>query len=139
MKRVRTKPEEFLESITGKSRGDMKKLHAEIGKAMKGLPVSVWKGKMWGGAEQTIIGYGDIQSGRPGKTVAWFYIGLALQKNYISLYANAVADNQYLGKKYAKRLGKMKIGSASISFKTLENIDLGVLRELLKRARDVMS
>jgi hypothetical protein len=138
VKKIPATATEFLDELPQESRADMKKLHEEIRKAMKGLPVSVWQGKMWGGTDQTIIGYGDMQYGRPGKTVEWFYVGLALQKNYISLYVNAVADNQYLGQKYAKRLGRVKVGSASISFRSVDDIELDVLRELLERARDLL-
>ena len=139
MKKVKTKPEEYLDALPVESREDMKKLHGEISRVMKGLPVTVWEGRMWGGSEQAILGYGDMRyGGSRGKTVDWFYIGLALQKNYISLYVNAVADNQYLGQKYARELGKVKVGSASISFKRLADIDIGKLRELLNRARQLM-
>jgi hypothetical protein len=62
-------------------------------------------------------------------------VGLALQKNHISLYVNAVADGKYLGDRYRARLGKVKTGSASISFRRLEDIDLGVLTELVTAAR----
>jgi hypothetical protein len=77
---------------------------------------------------------------RPGgKTLEWFWIGLALQKNYISLYVNAVADNRYLSQHYASELGKVKVGSSSISFKRLADVDMKKLRELLSRARKLMT
>jgi hypothetical protein len=138
MKKVDSSPAEFLDRVPDRVRADMKKLHTEIAKAMQGLPVSIWTGKMWGGTDQTIIGYGDMNYARPGgKTVEWFLIGLALQKNYISLYVNAVSDNKYLGQSYAKKLGKVKVGSASISFKQLSDVNLAELRDMLARARKI--
>ena len=50
---------------------------------------------------------------------------------------NAVADGAYLGKQYADRLGKVKLGSASIGFRHLEAVDLDVLAELLTQADSI--
>jgi hypothetical protein len=138
MQKTAVTPASFLESLPAPVRDDMIALHREISKVMKGHPETVWKGKMWGGTDQTIIGYGDVKYERPGKTVEWFFIGLALQKNHISLYVNAVADNKYLGQSYAKKLGKVKLGSASIGFRSLADINLSALREMLAQARKLM-
>jgi hypothetical protein len=62
-----------------------------------------------------------------------------MQKNYISLYVNAVADNKYLSQVYGKELGKVKVGSASISFRRLSDVNLEKLRHLLVRARELMA
>jgi hypothetical protein len=62
-------------------------------------------------------------------------VGLALQKRYISVYVNAVDGGQYVAEKYRKRLGKVKVGKASISFKQIEDIDVAVLREVVTFAR----
>ncbi|WP_062072653.1 hypothetical protein [Demequina sediminicola] len=98
----------------------------------------VWRGVFWGGTEQAIIGYGDIEQPRPrGKTVEWFLIGLARQKDYISLYVNAADGGEYLAKKYGPLLGKTKVGSASISFRAAEGLDLGVLRDMVRHAAKV--
>jgi hypothetical protein len=64
---------------------------------------------------------------------------LAAQKNHISVYVNAADADGYLVKKYADRLGKARVGSASIAFKSVADIDLDVLRELLEAAREQMA
>lgn len=46
-------------------------------------------------------------------------------------------EGQYLGKRYAERLGKVKAGSASLSFRRASEIDLDVLREMAAQARDL--
>ncbi len=98
----------------------------------------LWTGTFWGGTEQCIIGYGDLVQQRPkGETVRWFVVGLALQKANISIYVNAVKDGQYIGKVYGKRLGKVKIGSASIGFKRLADLNMDVLTEMLHEAREL--
>jgi hypothetical protein len=95
----------------------------------------LWEGVFWGGTEQSIIGYGTIEQPRPrSRTVEWFLLGLARQKNYLSLYVNAVEDGAYLARAYGKRLGRTRVGSASISFASADDFDLEVLREMAAHA-----
>jgi hypothetical protein len=78
---------------------------------------------------------GEItQARRDGEAVAWFAVGLARQTRHFSLYVNATEDGRYLGQVYADRLGKAKIGAASLGFRQLDDLDLAALRELLERA-----
>ncbi len=58
-------------------------------------------------------------------------IGIAIQKHYYSLYINAVEDNQYVVKKYKDELGKVKIGSSSVSFKKIEDINMETLKDII--------
>lgn len=93
----------------------------------------IWDGVFWGGSHQTIVGYGEMATGRKDGAT-WFMIGLSIQKNYYSLYINAVEDNQYLAKKYAADLGKVKIGSSSISFTNITNLKLDTLEKMIDTA-----
>ena len=137
MKKTRRNPSLYLDSLPEGVREPMKRLDRLISRAMKGQSRILWEGVFWGGTTQTIIGYGDFIQARPrGKTVEWFMVGLALQKNHFSLYVNAVEGGQYLGQKYRKKLGKVRIGSASIAFSRLEDVDLDVLADLVTVARD---
>lgn len=56
------------------------------------------------------------------------------QKAYMSLYVNATRDNRYLGQVYGDRLGKVKLGSASVSSRRIEDLDLAVLAEMVAEA-----
>ena len=95
----------------------------------------LWQGVFWAGTHQSIIGYGHIdQTNSSGKTVEWFLVGLARQKRNYSIYVNATVDNAYLAHSYADRLGKVKLGAASIGFRRLEDLDLMVLIELVTEA-----
>ena len=71
---------------------------------------------------------------RSGDNVEWFVVGLAAQKNYTSVYVNAAKDGRYLLRHYEKRLGKAKVGSASVSFGNLDDVDFDVLMELVEEA-----
>jgi len=66
-------------------------------------------------------------------------IGLAVQKAHLSLYVSAAEDGRYLVKRYADRLGRVKVGSANVTFKRLSDVDLSVLLEMARRARDLMT
>jgi len=114
----------------------MTRLHREIARVMKGLPCVVWEGLFWGGSTQRIIGYGEHHYTRAdGKDVHWFVVGLALQKQYISVYVNAVDGSRYLAEMYAKTLGRVKVGKSSVSFSSLSDVKFEVLLEMVARAR----
>ncbi len=116
----------------------MRTLDALITSAMPDRRRALYEGTFWGGTEQRIIGYGHIVQPRPTEEdVHWFLVGLARQKDHYSLYVNAVEDGAYLGQQYEGRLGKVKLGSASIGFKSLDDLDLDVLEELVQRAHEV--
>jgi hypothetical protein len=132
-----TDPDGYIATLPDKVRPEIEKLDALISKVMKGRSRVMWEGVFWGGSEQKIIGYGDFSYQRPkGETIEWFVVGLAAQKNYISLYVTAADEDGYLVKKYADRLGKAKVGSSALSFKSADDLDLDVLTELLERAKD---
>ncbi len=110
-------------------------VHDTIRGAAPELEPWLWQGKMWGGTDQSILGYGTYHYvNASGDRIRWFVIGLANQKAHMSLYVNAVRDERYLGQIYADRLGKVKIGSASVSFRRLEDIDLDVMAEMAAEA-----
>lgn len=122
----------FFDSLPAGRRAAAEAVHRTITEAAPGLEPWIWEGKMWGGTDQRILGYGSYDYVNAGGTpVHWFLIGLANQKAYLSLYVNAIRDQQYLGKLYAERLGRVKTGSASISFRKLEDLNLDVLAEMV--------
>jgi len=139
MQATDTQPGEYLASLPDGVRQDMTALDREITRVMEGRRRVLWEGRFWGGSEQRIIGYGDFSyTGRSGKSVDWFVVGLAAQKNYITVFVTAVEDGAYLAESAGKRLGKVKVGRSSISFKRLSDVDLPVLLELVQRASALM-
>lgn len=135
MKRTDTDVDEFLAGLPGKQGDDIRLLDASISEKMPGHKRYLYEGKFWGGSDQQIVGYGIMDyTNRSGGEVEWFMVGLAAQKSYVSMYFNAVADGAYLLREYEKRLGKAKVGSASISFTTVDDVDLEALLELVCRS-----
>lgn len=135
MERTRKSPDKYIASLPDGQREDMRALDQKISSALKGASRVLWEGVFWGGSEQSIIGYGDMRYQRSSKdSVDWFMVGLAAQKNYISVYINATEDKQYVAKKYGDKLGKVKVGSSSISFKRLADVELKELMKLVEIA-----
>jgi hypothetical protein len=137
-KSTTTTPDEHIASLPDDVRDDMATLDAAIAGAMPGDERVVWEGKFWGGTEQRIIGYGSYRyRGRSGAEGEWFVVGLAVQKSYLSLYVNAAEDGTYLSELYGSRLGKVKANRANIQIKRAADVDLDVLREMVRRAREL--
>jgi hypothetical protein len=135
MKKVDRSVDDYLKSLPEENKADMLQLDSEITKRMPGVEKVIWEGVFWGGSEQSIIGYGDVKCERPGKeTIEWFMVGLARQKNYISVYINATEDGKYIVKKYAGQLGNVKTGSGSISIRKLSDVNFDVLMSLIEKA-----
>ena len=134
MERTPTDPAEFIASLPDEVRSDVEHLDAAISEVMSSHSKTMWEGKFWGGTDQHIIGYASVSYERPGGAVEWFMVGLAPQKGSISVYVNAVDDDGYLVEQYANRLGKARVGKAAINFKTVDDIDLDALLQLVAKA-----
>jgi hypothetical protein len=131
---------EHLASLSEDVRDQMVLLDTAISDRMSGASRVLYEGKFWGGSDQKIIGYGEFRyTNSSGKTVEWFMVGLAAQKNYLSMYVNAVDDDGYVLAQYKDRLGKVKVGSASISFKDVDDVNIDVLMELVDVAATQLS
>jgi hypothetical protein len=80
-----------------------------------------------------ILAYGrwhyKYESGREGD---WFRIGVASNKNYISLYICAADKNGYVPEQYKDALPKANIGRACVRFKRVGDLDLVVVRKMIR-------
>jgi hypothetical protein len=131
---------EHLASLSEEVRDQMVLLDTAISDRMSGASRVLYEGKFWGGSDQKIIGYGEFRyTNSSGETVEWFMVGLAAQKNYLSMYVNAVDDDGYVLAQYKDRLGKVKVGAASISFKDVDDVNIDVLMELVDVAATQLS
>jgi hypothetical protein len=136
--KVDTTPDAYLASLNGEAGRTMIELDSIITSCLPGRIRVLWEGRFWGGTDQRIIGYGDIVQPRPrGESVEWFLVGLARQQRAFSMYVNAVLDGAYLLARYADRLGTAKIGSASLSFTRIDDIDRDQLAAMLTQAHEL--
>jgi len=84
--------------------------------------------KMWG---SSIIGFGNYhykyKSGREGD---WFVVGFSPRKQDLTLYGMG----NWMESDLLKSLGKCKTGKGCLYIKKLEDVDVKVLKELLKQS-----
>jgi uncharacterized protein YdhG (YjbR/CyaY superfamily) len=120
-----TSPEDYIKKIEDPSRREeIQKLHDLIRKTVPDLKPFMISG---------MIGYGSFhyksKSGREGD---WYVIGLASNKNYISVYVCASDGKQYTAEKYQKELAPADVGKSCIRFKKTSDIDLKMLEKVIK-------
>jgi hypothetical protein len=117
---------ECIDNLAEPRRSEIAELHALIRGVAPDLAVE---------AGERMIGYGPYHyryaSGREGDS---YLIGLAPNKQYISVYVQCTKDGAYLAESYAGRLGKANVGKACVRFKRPSDVDLGELRALLAEA-----
>jgi hypothetical protein len=139
MQRSTTRVDDFIAYLPDGVRDDIAMLDAQLSRVFEGHERVLWEGPMWGGTEQRIIGYGAYDyKGRSGAEGEWFIVGLAAQKAHLSLYVSGAEDGQPLAKRYADRLGKVKVGSANVTFKRPTDLHLPAVIEMVERARDLV-
>lgn len=136
MEKVDDDVDEFIRESTRAD--DLSALDAMIREALPGADRVLWRGRMWGGTDQAIIGYATIRQARPrGSEVEWFLIGLAEQKKHLSIYVNAAENGAYLVQERASRLGKVKVGAAAVTFRAATDLDVTEFRAMLARAQEL--
>ncbi len=116
--------EAFLENIEPEQRRADSKQLVQLMQSVTGLEPALWPGK--------IIGFGThhykYESGREGDTVA---VGFAPRKDAIVLYAMLFyAEN--VGS--VEKLGKVKTGKGCIYIKSLADIDMDMLSDMIRIA-----
>lgn len=114
----------FLDSIEDEQQKNDAKIVVQMMKEASGE-----KPVMWG---ESIIGFGTYDykyaTGREGE---WMRIGLSPRKQALTLY---IMDGFAQSHELLNRLGKYKTGKACLYIKKLEDVDMGVLRELIVKA-----
>jgi hypothetical protein len=140
MQRTTTPPEEFMDSLAEDRREEIRALDAALAPIFEGRERAMWEGVFYGGTQQRILGYGLYRyRGRSGAEGEWFVVGIAVQKDHLTLYVTGAEDGQSLIKRDGPRLGKAKLGSGSATFRHLADVDLAVVVEMATRARDLVA
>ena len=81
------------------------------------------------------IGYGsETLSYATGDVRAFYKIGLSANTSGISVYVMGLKDKTYLSDTYGSRLGKAKVTGYCIRFRSVKDVDLGVLEEVVADA-----
>lgn len=114
----------FLNAITNKERRD------DCFKVMELMKKVTRKdAKMWGTA---IVGFGTyILTYASGKTADWPLVGFSPRKQALTIYIMA-GFKRY--PELMKKLGKVKTTKACLYIKKLEDVDVKILKELVKES-----
>jgi hypothetical protein len=121
-----TSTKEYFDALPQERRKPMEFLHAFIQKTAPTLkPNFIYN----------MPGYGSFPYKNYKKEmIEWPVIGLANQKNYISLYVCAVENGEYIAEKYKGELGKVNVGKSCIRFKKIEDLNLKALEKVIRIA-----
>jgi hypothetical protein len=131
MAELKTKPTDknvaaFLEGITDTSRRADCYTVLEMMKRVTGAEPRIWG--------TGVVGFGDYHykygSGREGD---WFVAGFASRKSALTLYITAGVERF---PRVLEKLGKHKAAKGCISIKKLDDVNLSVLEDLLKKSVD---
>ncbi len=83
------------------------------------------------------IGYGERTLYYvDGSSKDSFRIGVSANKTGISIYLIGLEDHDYLKKHFADKMGKASVSAYCIRFKSLKDLDLNVLKEVLTYGAD---
>ena len=119
-------PEEYIGGLSESRKSDITYLHELIRRTVPGLAPTM---------DFQMLGYGKYHYRYPsGREGDWILVGLASNKQYISLYVTATNDEGHLAEQYAERLGKVSVGKSCIRFKKATDLDEKALQDLLREA-----
>jgi len=137
---VREQIKEYITSQPEPKRRDMQELHRLTLQVLPGCKLWFDSGK---NSENKIVNNPTIGYGfrtikyADGKTRDVFQIGLSANSTGISVYILGIKDKTYLAKTYGKNLGKASVTGYCIRFKTLRDINIGVLEAAIRYGAEV--
>ena len=118
-------------------KADLVRLHGLARKAAPGLKRYLHRGTPPGepGMRFKMIGYGKYRyAARSGAMIEWPVVGVALQKNYISVYMAVTRDGKSLVSCYAGKLGALRSGGNNFSFEKLAELNGPIVGSLFTEA-----
>ena len=132
---VQEQIKEYITSQPEPKRSDMQELHQLTLKVLPGCKLWFDNGK--NSENKTVsnptIGYGfQTIKYADGKTRDFFQIGLSGNKTGISIYIIGIKDKTYLAQTYGKQLGKASVTGYCIKFKTLKDINIDILEQVIR-------
>ena|SRR6185503_3129065 len=126
---------ELIKSQAEPKLREMQELHNLILKLMPKCKQWYFDGKNEKGKQvaHPTIGYGNYTiTYKDGSTREFFRIGLLANPTGLAVHIMGIEDKKFLLKTYGKTIGKAKVGSYGISFKSIKDINLEILKQAIK-------
>ena len=126
----------YIANQTPSKSGDLAALHRRILDIAPNAKLWFLDGKNGEGkvVSNPNIGYGSqTQTYAKGDTREFYRIGLSGNTTGISVYVMGLDDKKHLAETYGARLCKAKITGYCIKFRSLKDVDIGVLEEIVAK------
>jgi hypothetical protein len=134
---VREEIDRYIADLSPEKSEELRHLHRRILEISPGAKLWFLDGRNDDGEviSNPNIGYGSATlSYANGKSRPFYKIGLSANTFGLSVYVMGLKDRRYLLETYGARLGKAKITGYCIKFKSVREVDLGVLEEIIADA-----
>lgn len=125
-------PARKIETLIAKS-GNFQTLMVELDDFIMQILPSITR-EIFITSTMTMIGYGLMPYESNKRPSMWPVLSIAPQKNSVNLYVQATIDGKNLVEIYNNSLGKLSFGKSCIRIKKIEDVNLKVLKLLLKDA-----
>jgi Domain of unknown function (DU1801) len=132
---IKTQIKEYIKSQPEPKQSEMQELHILILQLMPKCKLWYFDGKNEDGKQvaHPTIGYGNYTiTYKDGSTREFFRIGLLANPTGLAVHIMGVDDKKFLAKTYEKTIGKAKVGSYGITFKSIKDINLEILKEAIR-------
>jgi hypothetical protein len=120
-------PDQYIASVDSMKRRELLILHRFIKKALPELETGIVHG---------MLGYGlyryKYESGREGETAA---VALASNATGFSVYVSCTNEKGWLVEQAKAKLGKVNVGKSCIRFRSLADLELDALGDVLALVR----
>lgn len=126
---------EYINSLSEAKRSEMKALHQLILKGKPSCRLWFFDGK---NSDNKVVANPNIGYGIHSMEYAngdkrdWFQIGISANTTGISVYILGIKDKKYLSQAFGEKLGKAKVTGYCIKFKTLKDMDIEVLEDVIR-------
>lgn len=125
----------LIKSQAEPKQSEMQELHHLILQLMPNCKQWYFDGKNEDGKQvaHPTIGYGEYTiTYKDGSTRAFFRIGLLANPTGLAVHIMGIDNKKFLPDTYGKTIGKAKVGSYGIAFKSIKDINLDILKEAIQ-------
>ena len=131
---INARIKDFIKCQPEQKQNEMQELHNLILQILPNCKQWYFDGKNENGKQiaHPTIGYGNYTiTYKDGSTREFFRIGLLSNTTGLAVHIMGLEDKKFLQDKYGKTIGKAKVGSYGITFKSIKDINLEILKEVI--------